>query len=204
VETTRTIVLKLDPTAEQADEIHATLTAFADACGFISEIARRIGSTNKVVVQRECYNDVRARFGLSANLAIRAIARVCATLRVPERAESKFRPTSIDYDARIFSFREWDWTVSLTLLNSRQRIETKPGEHQRSILEGTTPTAAQLVNRDGRFFLHIQISGESPEPIEATDHIGVDLGIARIATTSDNPEGHCGKPVETIRRKHNL
>ena len=32
----------------------------------------------------------------------------------------------------------------------------------------------------------------------------MDLGIANIATDQRRPEGHCGKPVERIRRKHNL
>jgi putative transposase len=204
VETTRTIVLKLDPTAEQAAELDATLAAFAAACDHIAGVSCRVGSTNKVAIQRECYREVRETFGLSANLAIRAIARACAALKVPERADSTFRPTSADFDARIFAFREADWTVSLTVLHGRERIATVPGEHQRGALAGTKPTAAQLVKREGRFFLHVQISGEAPEPIEATDHIGVDLGIAKIATTSDDAQGHCGKPVERIRRKHNL
>jgi len=60
------------------------------------------------------------------------------------------------------------------------------------------------VKREGRFFLHIQIGGEAPESIEPDDFLGVDLGIAKIATTSDEPKGHCGKPVEKVRRKHNL
>jgi IS605 OrfB family transposase len=156
------------------------------------------------LIQRECYREVRETFGLSANLTIRAIARVCAALKVAEKAHSAFRPTSIDYDARIFSFREWDWTVSLTLLGSRQRIETATGEHQKRILKGTKPTAAQLVKREGRFFLHIQLSAEAPKPIEPTEFVGVDLGVSKIATTSDGPTGHCGKPVERVRRKHNL
>ena len=204
MKTTRTVVLKLQPTADQTVELDATLAAFAKACDYIADVARQEHTTNKVLIQRVCYREVRATFGLSANLAIRAIARVCAALKVPEKAHSAFKPTSVDYDARIFSFREWDWTVSLTLLNSRERIDTKPGEHQKSALKGTTPTAAQLVKRDGRFFLHIQIGGEAPESIEPDDFLGVDLGIAKIATTSDEPKGHCGKPVEKVRRKHNL
>jgi len=204
VKTTRTVVLKLQPTADQTVELDATLAAFANACDYIADVARQEHTTNKVLIQRVCYREVRATFGLSANLAIRAIARVCAALKVPEKAHSAFKPTSVDYDARIFSFREWDWTVSLTLLNSRERIDTKPGEHQKSALKGTTPTAAQLVKREGRFFLHIQIGGEAPESIEPDDFLGVDLGIAKIATTSDEPKGHCGKPVEKVRRKHNL
>jgi len=204
METTRTIVLKLHPTAEQAAEMDATLRAFAGACDHIADVARREHTTNKVLIQRVCYREVRETFGLSANLAIRAIARVCAALKVPEKAHSAFKPTSIDYDARIFSFREWDWTVSLTLLHSRQRVETRPGEHQKSVLKGTKPTAAQLVKRDGRFFMHIQIGGEALEPIEPSGYLGVDLGIAKIAATSGDPKGHCGKPVEKVRRKHNL
>ena len=204
MEATRTIVLKLDPTAEQAAEMDATLGAFAGACNHIAEVCRRIDSTNRVKVQHTCYDQVRAKFGLSANLVIRAIARVCTALKVPEKVRSGFRPTSADYDARIFSFRERDWTVSLRLLDSRVQIGTIPGEHQKCALKGARPTAAQLVKREGQFFLHIQLSGDAPEPIEPSDFLGVDMGINKIATTSDDPEGHCGKPVERVRRKHNL
>jgi putative transposase len=104
MELVRTIVCKLIPTPEQASEMDATLQAFAAACDFAADVARRIGSTNKVKVQHAGYKDIRERFGLSANLAIRAIARACAALKVPEKMHSTFDPTSIDYDARIFAF----------------------------------------------------------------------------------------------------
>ena len=204
METTRTLVCKLAPTPEQASDIDATLKAFAGACDFAADVARRIGSTNKVKVQHAAYQDIRSKFGLSANLAIRAIARACAALKVPAKMHSKFAPTSIDYDARIFAFHEWNWTFGLTLLSGRVKIAAALGQRQESLLKGRKPAAAQLVKRDGRYFLHVQLTGEAPEPIEPADHIGVDLGIARIATTSDDPEGHCGQPVERVRRKHNL
>jgi len=194
METTRTIVLKLKPSPEQAAELDATLAAFASACDFIADVARRIHSTNKVVVQKECYRELRDTFGLAANLAIRAIARVCAALKVPEKAHSKFKPTSIDYDARIFSFREWDWTVSLTLLHSRQRIETMPGERQKGVLKGAKPTAAQMVKREGKFFLHIQLSDEAPEPIEVADFIGVTWASPGSPRRATNPKGIAASP----------
>jgi IS605 OrfB family transposase len=205
METIHTVVCKLAPTPEQASDIDATLKAFALACDFAADTARHIGSTNKVKIQQAAYRDIRKRFGLSANLAIRAIARACAALKVPEKMHSAFAPTSIDYDARIFSFVEWNWTFSLTLLSGRTKIVTVLGERQKSFLKGRKPTAAQLVKRrDGGYFLHVQLSDDAPKPIEATDHIGVDFGVAKIATTSDDPEGHCGKPLERVRRKHNL
>ena len=98
METIRTLACKLRPTAAQRTALDATLVAFAAACNHIAEVARQIHSTNKVKVQHACYREVRERFGLSANLTIRAIARVCAALKVPAKAHATFAPTSMDYD----------------------------------------------------------------------------------------------------------
>jgi putative transposase len=202
MEMTRTVICKLAPTPEQATAIDATLRAFAAACDFAADVARRIGSTNKVKVQQAAYGDIREKFGLSANLAIRAIARACAALKVPAKMHSKFAPTSIDYDARIFAFHEWNWTFGLTLLSGRVKIATAIGERQKSILKGRKPTAAQLVKRrDGGYFLHVQLSDEAPEPIEAMDTIGVDLGIVNIATDSTG-EMFSGRAIQRHRRRH--
>jgi putative transposase len=198
----RTVVCKLAPTSEQRAEIEATLVAFAQACDFAADVAREIGSTNKVKVQQAGYGEIRARFGLSANLAIRAIARACAGLKVPEKMHSAFAPTSVDYDARIFRFREWDWTFGLTLLHSRQRIKTHLGDRQRAMLKGRTPTSAVLVKRrDGAVFLHVQLIDPAPPPIDAQDVIGVDLGIANLAVTDDG-ETFSGEGVEAVRLRY--
>ena len=45
---------------------------------------------------------MRERFGLSANLVVRAIARVAACLAQANRRDSTFRPTSVDYET-VFS-----------------------------------------------------------------------------------------------------
>ena len=55
----------------------------------------------KAKLQKLCYYEVRARFGLSANLAIAAIIRVAPRLAKKETRHSTFAPTSADYDARI-------------------------------------------------------------------------------------------------------
>jgi IS605 OrfB family transposase len=180
------LVCKLAPTPEQTAAIDATLQAFAAACDFAADAARRIGSTNKVKVQQACYAEIRQRFGLSANLAIRAIARACAALKDPRRRHSTFAPTSIDYDTRIFAFHEGNGTFGLTLLSGRVKLATVLGERQKSLLLGRKPTAAVLVKRrDGRYFLHVQLTGEVPDPIETAGTLGVDLGRRRVAVDSD-------------------
>lgn len=195
----RTLVCKLRATPEQRTELDATLQAFANACNYIADGARTIHSSNKVQVQHACYLEVRDRFGLSANLAIRAIARVCAALKVKSKAHSTFAPTSVDYDQRIFSFREWDWTFSVTLLHSRQRIETVLGDRQRQRLKGQTPTSATLVKRrDGMFFLHVQVRGNAPDPEPTQATLGIDLGRRRVAVDSDG-EVYRATEVQRLR-----
>jgi putative transposase len=202
METVRTVVCKLAPTPEQVADIEATLVAFASACDFAADVARRIGSTNKVNVQKAGYREIRSTFGLSANLAIRAIARACAALKVPEKMHSAFAPTSIDYDQRIFSFREWDWTFSLTLLSGRVRLASVLGDRQKSMLKGRKPRSAVLVKRrDGTYYLHVQLTDEAPEPIEVKGVIGVDMGVKNLATTDDGGN-FSGDDVEKIRKKY--
>lgn len=182
----RTLICQLNHTPEQRAELDATLVAFADACNAIANVARSIHSTNKVKVQHACYRDIRAQFGLSANLTIRAIARVCAALKVKTKIHSTFQPTSVDYDQRIFSFREWDWTFSLTLLHGRFRFDARLGDRQRSVLKGKHPTAAILVKRrGGTYWLHVLLSSDAPPQIESRGVLGVDLGRRRVAVDSD-------------------
>jgi putative transposase len=76
MDTIRTLACKLAPTSDQRAELDATLVAFTDACNYIAGVAWAIYSSNKVKVQHAAYNDVRARFGWSANLVIRAIGRL--------------------------------------------------------------------------------------------------------------------------------
>lgn len=202
METIRTLACKLAPTPEQRLELDATLTAFAEACNCIAAVARREHTTNKVKIQHACYQDVRAQFGLSANLAIRAIARVCAALKVKSKAHSTFEPTSIDYDQRICSFREWDWTFSLTLLHTRARLETALGAYQKARLQGQRPTSATLVKRPGGMFsLHVQLKSTAPIPQETRQVLGVDLGRTAIAHTSDD-QAWSGQALTAVRDRH--
>lgn len=190
---------KLAPTPPQREALDATLVAFADACNHIADVARREHTTNKVKIQQACYREVRDRFRLSANLAIRAIARVCAALKVKAKAHSTFQPTSIDYDQRIFSFREWDWTVSLTLVSGRERFDTVLGDYQKARLKGQEPTSATLIKRrDGPYFLHIQVKGQAPRRDRAMGVLGVDLGRRRVAVDSHGTV-HEGEAVQSLR-----
>ena len=195
MQTIRTICCKLTPTAEQAVEIDATLQAFANACNHLVVMAAETQTKGHLALHKLAYRETRKLFGLSANLAVRAIGRVAAVKDI-----SRFAPTSVSYDARIFTFWESDWTFGLTLLHGRQRLTAQLGEFQRSAMMGKVPTSATLVKRDGSYFLHVQIKDDSPDAVPVTEFLGVDLGIVQIATDSTG-EGFSGASVERNRKR---
>jgi IS605 OrfB family transposase len=198
-----TIVCKLQPTKEQSSQIEDTLAGFANACNHINNtIDPKL--TNAVRIQTLTYYAVRELFGLSANLAIRAIARVSANRKTSKQKKSlvkDFKPTSIDYDARIFDFREKDWTASVTLIGGRQHIKMDAGNYQRGKLKGKKPTSATLCkHKDGNYYIHIQVKDDVPEPSDSEGVIGVDLGRRDIAVTS-NGDSWSGEDIQQVRDK---
>jgi putative transposase len=201
-----TLVCKLNPTPKQAEEIELVLKAFADACNYANEKVKP-QITSKTTIQNMVYNDLRALFGLSANLAVRACARVGAnrkTAKQKRKPVKEFKPTSADYDARIFAFREKDWTVSLTLMNGREHIKIDVGNYQRGKLWAAKPTSTQLCkHRDGNYYIHIQLKDEPPTPIKSDKVIGVDFGRRDIAVTS-NGDKWDGKQINNARDKYSL
>ena len=151
------------------------------------------------------YQTIREKYSLSANLAVRACARVGEarkTAKKDKKPVKVFKPTSADYDARIFAFREKDWSVSLTLVGGREHIPIVTSNYQIGKLKGRKPTSAQLCkHRDGNYYIHIQLKDEAPKPINAENVIGVDFGRTDIAVTSDNKKWS-GREIRDVRDRY--
>lgn len=199
-----TVSCKLNVDAQQHLKIEELLKAFADACEYVNRtIDEKL--TNEVAMQSLCYHDVRARFGLSAQLAIHAIRRVSGNRKTSKKdgkPVKSFTPTSATYDARTFSFREKDWTVSLTLLGGRERFTLHIGNYQLGLLKGQKPKTATLCKRkDNSYYLNIQLESEPPKPEDTTSVIGCDLGRTDIVVTSDGDK-FSGKEITLVRNHY--
>jgi len=191
---------KLAPTSEQIVEIEDTLKVFADACIWINNNVDA-GIRGRVRIHHLTYKEVRAKFGLSANLVVTAITRVAGNRKTAYESHStvkEFKSTSVSYDARIFQYREKDETVSLTLLRSRQRIKLVLGDRQREMLKGKKPTSAALCKRGREYYINIQVKSDTPELIQTNKALGVDLGITDIAMTSEG-QSFGGETVKRIK-----
>ncbi|MFS8965461.1 transposase [Synechococcus sp. H55.5] len=184
-----TISCKLKVSASQAVKLEATLSAFAQALNWVNQNTPE-KVVNPVKLQSLCYRAIRTRFGLSSNLAQQVCRRLAAARKVAQqknRPVKAFKSGFVTYDARIFSFREKDWTVSLTTVEGRERFELDIGNYQRGMLAGSHPKAATLVKRqDGFYYIQIGVEQDPPEPRDTTEAIGVDLGRRDIAHTKDS------------------
>jgi len=199
-----TVKCKLEVPPEQVEKLEVVLSGFAQCCEYVNQNTPA-NLTNRTAMQALIYKEARAHSGLSAQMTIHAIRRVCAnrkTAREKGRTVESFAPSSADYDVRTFTFKEKEWAVTLTMLKGREKFRLIVGNYQRGKLTGQQPKTATLVKRkDGSYYLHVQLESEPPKPKKADRVLGIDLGRTDITVTSEG-EKTSGKEITQTRDKH--
>jgi IS605 OrfB family transposase len=196
-----TVSCKLKVSQSQAAKLDATMDAFVQALNWVNQNTPE-KVVNAVKLQSLCYYQIRARFGLSSNLAQQVCRRLAGARKVARqknRPVKAFKRGFATYDARIFSFREKDWMVSLTTVGGRERFELAIGRYQREQLAGSNPKSATLVKRkDGSYSIQICVETEPCPPQRTGRVLGVDLGRTDIAHTSEGDNWN-GQQLNRIR-----
>src|SRR3990167_4723057 len=129
-----TLAVKLQPSAEQHAALLATIERFNAACDAIAKVAFAEQSANKINLQKLVYADIRSRFGLSAQMTVRAIAKVCEAYKRDRKIKTSFRPHgAMVYDQRILSWKAID-RVSILTLGGREAIPVVMGDYQKARL----------------------------------------------------------------------
>jgi len=200
-----TLVVKLQPTSEHRQLLDDTAKAFADACNWINE-AVKPNLTNKNSIQTVCYQDVKERFGLTANHVVRACARVAANRLTAQHKGKKvkqFKPTSFDCDARTFRLIITGYLASISTTKKRAKIPMRVSNYHLGKLKNQNPTSAQVCqHKDGDWYVHIQLKYNVSKPTKTDKVIGIDLGLTDIAVTSTN-KSWSGKEIQERRDKFN-
>ena len=193
-----TINLKLLPNEEQASDLLATLQRANAACDYAAAVAWNERVFGQFALHKIIYRDIKSRFGLSAQMAVRAIAKVADAYKLDRRTQRTFRPRgAISYDERILSFKPGD-NISIWTLNGRQAISFICGDYQRRFLPHRKGEV-DLLYVHGVFYLSVVCEVAEPTESETSDFLGIDLGIVNIATDSDGT-AYSGEKVERNRR----
>jgi len=196
-----TAKVKLLPTKAQVDSLKRTIETANRACNYISELAWSAKSFHKFGVHNLAYNGVRANFKLVAQLVIRCITKVADSYKVNKKTKCEFGTTgSVPYDLRILSWKMDDGYVSIWTVDGRQKIDFVCGKYQRKMLQSQRGET-DLCLIDGEFYLYTTCDVAESELSYDGDVLGVDLGIANIATDSDGNQ-YSGKKVSNTRKRY--
>jgi len=200
-----TIKAKLNPTNDQHAALLATMERFNEACNYVSSVSFQEGTFGKRTLQKQHYRyirDIRDTYGLSAQLAVRAIAKVSESYKGKGHRQElhTFKPHSaVVYDQRILSFKALD-SVSILTLEGRKLIPLSVGAYAQ-LEQRRIRGQADLILQKGTFYLCVVVEVEEHTQYNAEGCLGVDLGLVNIATTSDG-QHFSGEKADSVRTRY--
>lgn len=177
-----------------------TMKQYNSAANFVAGKAFGLKLANKYELQKLFYREIRERFNLSAQFAIRVISKAVEAYKRDKSRQPHFRLNgAIQYDQRNLSWKGID-RVSLITLNGRIKLQTRIGEYQRARADRLRGQADLLYLR-GAFYLVAVVDAPEESRYDPEGTLGVDLGIVNLATDSDG-EVFSGKKVEKTRQRY--
>ena len=192
---TLTLRCTLKPTPEQAAALEETVQLFAKGCNHALSVAKEKREFRRFTLPRLVYKDLRS-MGLSANLAVQAIARVG---RKKGSRAKHYRPTSCTFDQRTLSLR--GESVSLTTTVGRLVIPMKLGNYQRDMLARAKSVQGGVLVKGtkGKWYINLTLRLEVPTlPKGGGKVVGLDMGQRYLATLSNGMQ-FSGGPIKNKR-----
>lgn len=176
-----TLRCTLRPNLEQVKALEDTVRLFTQGCNYALQVAKERKEFRRFRLHHLVYKNLR-EMGLSANLAVQAIARVGK--KKGSRARI-YQPTSCTFDQRTLSLK--GESVSLTTTEGRLIIPMKLGNYQREMLEKARSVQGGILLKGakGKWYINLTLRLESPEiPVTTGKVVGVDFGQKILATLS--------------------
>src|SRR6266566_7096520 len=221
-----TAKLKLHTTPEQFQALRQTQLAYRNGLNSVSRYAFEHGKMSSGrALQRDCYDDIRAEFGLPAQMACNVPRQVGATYKalwtkVKQNAAArkvgwtkkrykgldnppKYVSPTLTYNYKYdYSFKEHQ-QVSVLTLDGRVIVPyTGKDSHVALIQHGASIGAAKLWydKPKKQFYLLVSLEVEvaDPTPETHTSVVGVDVGqryLAVTATPKNDASFYSGKQV---------
>jgi len=196
----QTLMVKLAPSQEQYTSLLQTMERFNEACNHASRVAFETNTFGQYYLHHLTYNHLRQHYKLSAQMAVRAIAKVSESYKTDRDSRHFFKPHSaMVYDQRILSWKGLD-KVSILTLEGRQIIPIRIGAYQQARIDRKM-RQTDLILSDGIFYLAVVVDAPEPTPNEPNGFLGIDLGIVNIAVDSDGMV-YSGGHLNGLRKRH--
>lgn len=191
---TATLKLKLHPTSEQAAAFTATRGAFTAAFNHVCTYGWQAGERNGTALHRATYAPLRAKYPhLPSQLVCASRVKAAEALKAVHARTQQGRKatcpqsdgTAIRYDARSSWVRLGQGEASVTTVAGRLRLPFRLCDYYQRYQDWQVRSSDLCQDQRGRWFLHVVVQQAVETPATNGEVIGIDLGIRRVAVTSD-------------------
>lgn len=190
---TITAKIQISATADDKVLLNKTMSVYSDACNYVSDYVFRTHDLKQISLNKALYSTLRERFGLKSQMAQSVFKTVIAKYKTVLENESKWIKPSFkkpQYD--LVWNRDYSLTqncFSVNTLNGRVKLpyfaEGMSKYFDHTIYKFGT---AKLVNKHGKYFLHIPVTYDVEESdiSDICNVVGIDRGINFVVTTYDS------------------
>ncbi len=221
----RTIRIELEPSPIQAAALAETSRQFTAVFNTVCAYGWQQNEKNGIELHRALYYPLKTDYpalvsDLHVQARIKATEAVRSALALRHKYEREHREKKVSQPQsaacppryNLHTYRiDWESrTVRMSLVGGRQTIRFRVQDYAAKYV-GHPVDTADLIEREGRWWLHVVVTVPAPE-IQPTDHVvGIDLGINRPAVTSNNQflgkrrwkavEGRYFKQIRALQKK---
>lgn len=205
---TITAKIQIVPSNDDKKSLHATMSAYKDACNYVSNYVFQTHNLKQFALNKVLYSGLRDKFGLKSQMAQSVLKTVIARYKtILENQNTWIKPS--------FKKAQYDlvWNRDYSITNSCFSVNTLGGRVKLSYFtEGMSKYfdhsiysfgTAKLVNKHGKYFLHIPVTYEVEEcsDDEICNVIGIDRGINFVVATYDSKHKSGFVSGKTIKQR---
>ena len=190
---TITAKIQISATADDKVLLNKTMSVYSDACNYVSDYVFQTHNLKQFSLNKALYTELRERFGLKSQMAQSVFKTVIARYKTVLENESRWIKPSFkkpQYD--LVWNRDYSLTqncFSVNTLNRRVKLlyfaEGMSKYFDHTIYKFGT---AKLVNKHGKYFLHIPVTYniEESDISDICNVVGIDRGINFVVATYDS------------------
>lgn len=205
---TITAKIQVVPSSHDKVLLNATMSAYADACNYVSNYVFQTHNLKQFALNKVLYFDLRDRFGLKSQMAQSVLKTVIARYKtILENQNEWIQPSFKKPQYDLVWNRDYSLTqncFSVNTLNGRRKLpyftEGMSKYFDHNIYSFGT---AKLVNKHGKYFLHIPVTYDIEESSisDICNVVGIDRGINFVVATYDSNQKSGFVSGKTIKQK---
>ena len=190
---TVTAKIQISVDADNQVLLNKTMSAYSDACNYVSEYIFDTKNLKQFSLNQVLYSTLREQFGLRSQMAQSVFKTVIARYKAILETQKKWIKPSFDkpqYD--LVWNRDYSLTQNCFSVNTLDGRIKLPyfAKGMSKYFDHTTYKfgTAKLVNKHGKYFLHIPVSYEVEENnvSDICNVVGIDRGINFVVATYDS------------------